>query len=143
MYWKIGLVILGFAIGWLVNGWRLQLKVAELEKQYAQSLVAAHEQTRQIEDSLIKKAEQVEKDKNNEINNINNKLRSALVELQQRTSRQSTDKVASNCEGATGRELSKEDAGFLAREAARADRLRQALGSCYIHYDNVQKRSPQ
>ena len=35
------------------------------------------------------------------------------------------------CEGATGRELSRPDAGFLTGEAARADRLRTALKTCY------------
>jgi hypothetical protein len=143
MYWKIGLVVAGFFVGWLVNGWRLQLKLVELENQYSKNLIIAHEQTRKAEETLIIKAEQIERVKNNEINSINSKLRSALIELQQRPSRQSTDQATSDCQGASGRDLSRQDAEFLTREAARADRIRQALSSCYSHYDSVQKRSPQ
>jgi hypothetical protein len=39
--------------------------------------------------------------------------------------------------GATGAELSREDAEFLAGEAARADAIRGALTACYTQYDAV------
>lgn len=42
-----------------------------------------------------------------------------------------------NCKGATGGELSRLDAIFLIREAARADQLRAALGACYHYADQV------
>lgn len=38
---------------------------------------------------------------------------------------------------ATGRELYREDSGFLAGEAARADQVRLALIACYAQYDAV------
>ena len=41
------------------------------------------------------------------------------------------------CEGSTGRELSEPDAGFLTREAARADTLRTALDACYRYADSL------
>jgi hypothetical protein len=41
--------------------------------------------------------------------------------------------------GATGAELSREDAGFLTREAARADALRAELNYCYQMYDEAKK----
>ena len=41
------------------------------------------------------------------------------------------------CEGATGRELSEPDAGFLTREAARADTIRTALDGCYRYADSL------
>ena len=43
------------------------------------------------------------------------------------------------CEGASGRELSSEDAEFLAREAARADTIRAGLEACYAAYDGTVK----
>lgn len=43
------------------------------------------------------------------------------------------------CEGGTGAELSGADAGFLAREAARADTLRAGLEACYAVIDATRK----
>ena len=45
---------------------------------------------------------------------------------------------ATDCAGATGSELSREDAGFLVREAASADRHRAALAACYAYADSLQ-----
>lgn len=42
-----------------------------------------------------------------------------------------------DCQGASGRELSAEDAGFLVRLAADADRHRAALAACYAYADAV------
>lgn len=41
------------------------------------------------------------------------------------------------CEGATGSELSRADAEFLIREAARADAIRAGLTACYSLIDTV------
>jgi hypothetical protein len=142
MYWKIGLIVIGCTIGWFVNGWRLQSKIANLEKQYALSVKQAYEQTRKVEQSLITKIETIERKKNGEIANVNARLRVALSELSERSSRSTTNQDTTDCKGTTGRELSREDADFLTREAARAERLRQALGSCYVQYEEIQKRSP-
>lgn len=140
MYWKIGLVVAGFIIGWFVNSWRLQTKIANLEKEYAQNVAAAYEQTRKIEAALTQKIEKIERKKNGEIANVNARLRVALNELSERTSRITTSTNPTDCEGTTGRELSREDAEFLTREAARAERLRQALGACYVQYEEVIKK---
>jgi hypothetical protein len=142
MYWKIGLFVIGCLIGWFVNGWRLQSKVANLEKQYALSVKQAYEHTRKVEQELTTKIESIERKKNGEIANVNARLRVALNELSERSSRSTTSQDTTDCKGTTGRELSREDAEFLTREAARAERLRQALGSCYVQYEEVQKRSP-
>jgi hypothetical protein len=137
MYWKIGLFILGCVIGWFVNGWRLQSKIATLEKQYAQNVAEVYELVRQREEELTDKIDKIEKRKNGEIANVNARLRVALNELSERTSRNTTSQNPTDCKGTTGTELSREDAAFLAREAARADRLRAALGACYIQYDEA------
>lgn len=59
-------------------------------------------------------------------------LDSALDELRQRPDRPVPGDAAAAgpCAGATGAELFRADAEFLAREAARADDLRAELGAC-------------
>lgn len=47
-----------------------------------------------------------------------------------------------DCEGATGAELSRTDAGFLAGEAARADELRAGLDACYTVIDAMHRKGP-
>jgi hypothetical protein len=140
MYWKVGLFIIGCLIGWFINGWRLQSKIATMEKNYAENVAEVYELVRQREEELTEKIEKLEKRKNGEIANVNARLRVALSELSERTSRDTASKDTSDCKGTTGSELSREDAVFLAREAARADRLRAALGACYVQYDEVRKK---
>ena len=81
-------------------------------------------------------ADQIRKEKDAQIANINNSLADALIELRQRPNR---TQDAGNGQGGTGVSLSAEDAGFLDREAARADILRTALSACYAQYDSLSK----
>ena len=62
----------------------------------------------------------------------------ALEQLRQRPDRV-PEAATTECQGATGAELSRPDAEFLTREAARADQLRQALKSCYDYADKLQE----
>lgn len=68
-----------------------------------------------------------------EVNSIRQHLDNAISELRKRPTRPTGVPTAPHpeCSGATGRELSGEDAEFLAREAARADTLRAGLEACY------------
>ena len=138
MYWKLSLFIIGCVLGWFINGWRLQTKIANLEKEYAQNVAAAHEYTRKIETELTQKIQKLERKKNGEIANVNARLRVALSELSERTSRTTPSTNPTDCKGTTGSELSREDAEFLTREAARADRLRSALDICYQQYEEIE-----
>ena len=81
-------------------------------------------------------ADQIRKEKDAQIRNINNQLADALVSLRQRPNRSES---ANNGQGGTGLSLSSEDATFLVREASRADQLRTALDACYKQYDAVAK----
>jgi hypothetical protein len=67
---------------------------------------------------------------------IQSRLDVALERLRHRPDRM-PDAARPNCQGATGVELSRPDAEFLEREAARADRIRAALGTCYEHVDSL------
>ena len=80
----------------------------------------------------------------NEVSNINATLNDDIIKLHKRERRR--DKLNSaklNCAGATGQELSRPDAEFLTREAARADRIRLGLKTCYKYADEVIKKGEQ
>lgn len=65
---------------------------------------------------------------------IQSRLDAALASLRNRPERASEEPRA-HCQGATGAELSRPDGQFLRGEAARADRIRAALATCYEHAD--------
>jgi hypothetical protein len=71
-----------------------------------------------------------------EVGRINDRLADALERLRKRPERM-PDQARAACQGATGAELSGPDAGFLEREAARADELRSALTACYAWVDRA------
>ena len=80
------------------------------------------------------KADQIEKEKNAQIRNINNQLVDAISELRKRPGRTPETNTGSCGTGAT---LFAEDAIFLRREAARADEIRAGLQACYQQYDAI------
>ena len=91
----------------------------------------------QIKQGEVNEAAKIQYDK---INSINARLNNDLDRLRKRPSRKPiTDNTKSNCTGVSGKSLSSEDAGFLTREAARADRHRTALETCYTYADTVVK----
>lgn len=79
-------------------------------------------------------ADQIRKDKDAQIRDINSKLVDAVSELRKRPSRAAE---ASNGQGCDGARLYAEDSEFLVREAARADEIRVALQACYKQYDSL------
>ena len=70
--------------------------------------------------------------KDAQINSISAQLVDAVSELRKRPSRAQS---AVNGPCGTGTALSAEDAEFLVREAARADKIRVGLDACYKQYD--------
>lgn len=70
---------------------------------------------------------------------INNRLRADLAGLRNRPERTGDLSAVSgnSCQGTTGAELSRSDAGFLVGEAARADEIRAGLIACYVVIDGV------
>jgi len=103
------------------------------EEYKAEEVANARLKEHQLQDAT----DQIRKDKDAQINAINNQLANALIELRNRPSRAS--KVSVNGQSGTGATLFAEDAEFLIGEAARADKLRAALQSCYAQYDEVTK----
>lgn len=118
---------------------------ATMSAEYNQRLLEASERAREREQVMVESADKIRKEKDAKIASLNGRLSTALDGLRQRPQRKtdSPSKDASapcDCTGATGAELSREDGSFLAREAARADRLRAALEQCYQQYDSVRKQ---
>lgn len=130
MYWlitafKIAPFAVAFAIGWAISGWKgdhelNKFKMAQYEKEKVAHVLAA----------------KVRKEKDRELEIISNRLNTALVELRNRPTR---TELSSHGQNGTGSALSAEDAEFLVREAARADKIRAGLAACYKQYDEVTK----
>ena len=91
-------------------------------------------QVQKIQKTQQASADRIRKEKDAKIASINDQLASALIELRKRPSRTET---TTNGSGGTGLSLSAEDASFLDWEAARADRLREALNACYKQYNAI------
>jgi len=103
------------------------------EEYKAEEIKNAREKEHQLQDAT----DQIRKDKDAQINSINNQLANALIELRNRPSRSS--QISNNGQNGTGATLFAEDAEFLVREATRADQIRNALDACYKQYDEVTK----
>ena len=118
-----------------------QLWDKEKAEQYAE-YAKGQEAARQKEQELQAQADRLRRDKDAEIRNINARATALANSLRDRNSRASaadpsagdtgTGQAGSRC---TGSELSREDAEFLAGEAARADSLRTALNQCLAQYE--------
>jgi hypothetical protein len=133
-----GTLLAGVLIGWTINGWRLNASIASLQASYAQERATYLAEARSREKRLNEVSEVLRKRRDDEIKNLSARLRALNAELQHRQSRdsrESTDTAA--CSGATGAELSREDAGFLAREAARADAVVENLNYCIAQYQSL------
>jgi len=123
-------ITLIFSAGWTINGWRYEKKIASEKIAQEQAIAAKEKENQQA-------ADQIRREKDAQINAINNQLADALIKLRSRPSR--SQYSANNGQSGTGLSLSAEDSTFLEWEAARADKLRTALESCYKQYDEITK----
>ena len=144
MYWKLGTIMLtlgiGFAGGWVTNGWRLNASIASLKASHAEDRARVLQEARNREKSLLEASEAIRRDRDGKVKDLNTKLSTALSELQLRKKRDSSNPTdTASCSGATGANLSKEDAEFLAREASRADTVVENLNYCIAQYNSLRK----
>lgn len=110
---------------------------AKLESERAQALQKARDTETQWQEEVNEvTTKQAEK-----LAEVQHHLDVAIVSLRDRPERPASLPATARveCEGASGRELSREDAEFLVREAARADTLRAGLEACYAAYDGSMK----
>ena len=143
MTWRTALALLaliGFGFGCIEIG--KDLKQGEWD---ADNLIKADQRAAdaaQAQADLQAKNDQIHKQAQehaDEVRTINTRLADALERLRKRPERL-PDPARAACEGGTGAELSGPDAGFLEREAARADELRAAVSACYAWIDQVTGR---
>lgn len=98
---------------------------------------------RTVEKQLAANASKIEKEKNDEISSIAAVRDGLLEQLRTRPGRGTATGAAPTAAngqaagGSTGAQLYAEDAGFLVREAARADEIRVSLKACYAQYDDA------
>jgi Sec-independent protein translocase protein TatA len=115
----------------------------QMSAEYTKKLLEASELAREREQVMVSSADKIRKEKDAKIASLNTRLGTALSSLSERPQRppSSSQGAPASCigAGATGAQLSREDAEFLVREAARADSLRLALGQCYKQYDAIRK----
>ena len=102
-------------------------------------LIDARDRTTQ---DLQAAATQQRSDKNAQITRLDADLADALKRLSNRADRPSSadmpqDTAAGTAARCTGAELYRADAGFLAREAARAERVVAELGECQAAYSRA------
>jgi len=82
-------------------------------------------------------SDQIRRNKDAQIEVVNNQLVNAISELRKRSSRTDQANNGQALKACNGSQLYAEDSEFLAREAARADKIRIALDSCYKQYDSI------
>ena len=109
-----------------------------IRNAHNEQLLKASELSREREQTMLSSANKLRKEKDDRLQVVSRRLDAALDGLRQRPSRPTEAAPdACTCQGASGSQLSREDAEFLSREAARADRLRSSLEQCYQQYDEV------
>lgn len=139
----IAVALVAFGGGWYFNGLRWENVVLEMKETQSKLLASANAAARTREQGLQAAADKLRETKDAEIRTVNARLAATLAELRSRPSRPAPDATGQGSEaqppasGGTGAQLYREDAEFLAREAARADEIRAALQQCTALYDEV------
>jgi hypothetical protein len=131
-YVKIGIAFIVISGSWY-SGYRFESSRFEAYKLEQEKAV------KEAEDKHQAATDAIRKEKDDQINAINNQLADALVQLRKRPSRSQGSSNGQVTAGSTGATLFAEDAEFLIREASRADQIRVALDACYKQYDAVSK----
>ena len=135
-------LLVAFTSGWIINGWRWNNTALKLAAALTQARIDAEQKSRKQELALQAAADTARSTKDAEITIIRNQLDAALVSLRERPLRGANlPDAPSTCPPATGAQLSREDAEFLAREAARADRVAASLKECRVAYDAATGRN--
>ena len=129
----------GFVTGWIVNGWRLESRIAKIEASYAKAYAEAQKAARIKENGLVNDLSNLRRTKDAEIKNINGRLAAALDGLRDRPERIDLSKNTGSCNGSTGAQLARGDAEFLARYAADAARLQSSYKTCVGAYEAARK----
>lgn len=133
------MLLLAFATGWWARDTLAAIDRMEEAVRQAQAMREAVQGARAEEQRLQKVTNDALEKQARDAARVAANLAAELHGLRdraERAERMSADSRAA-CAGADGRELSRPDAEFLARLAARADEQRAALSACYAVLDAV------
>lgn len=127
-------------VGWTWRGAIADRDIATIESGIAKQREQAANEARATERKQQENVNEVLREQNSALAGVADKLRLELDRLRNRPERPTVVSESSRpaCQGSTGAELSRPDAEFLAREAARADEIRAGLAACYRVIDGLQ-----
>lgn len=128
-YVAAGLAVLavGFTSGWQVRAW----KAGADDQARAEQVHEAEREARRMEQARAARVQETQDAKEAELRRISARLADALERLRNRPGRLPRDPAhPGQCDGATGKELSRDDAAFLARFAAERDEIAAQLEAC-------------
>ena len=115
--------------------------VAEVELQAQREKFKLKERSLNAQIELQQSFDNIQKDKDAKIKNLNARVATLTRSLQERPIRPESSGVSVNpgveetSQGATGAQLYREDGLVLIREAARAEVIKEELLGCYKSYD--------
>ncbi len=147
--WKVKLAILILAISaaylWHLSEVKVAVTeaVAEVELNISKENFKLKERSLNAQIELQQSFDNIQKDKDAKIKNLNARVASLTRSLQERPSRPEPTEVSNDPrvektrQGSTGLELYREDGLVLAREAARAELIKEELLTCYKSYDTA------
>lgn len=141
------LAILVAAFGWHVQDKHKAVQEATerttsvLNAKYDKALKAEELKAQKASKALQASANKMRDEKDAKISLINSQLNTVLASLHNRPSRtETTPNDTGSSQACTGRELYREDGEFLAREAARAERVLTERNYYYQQYEEVRKK---
>lgn len=141
--WLIKIIALGAVLG-LLWGIHTYDKHSAVKEAVTNTELRIEKQARENADeisSLLKKdSAKAQGIKNEKIKSLTRERDNLLNSLRERPSRDSDSTAPGNSCPATGAQLYKEDGEFLAREAARADRIKEERDYYYLEYENARKQ---
>lgn len=145
--WQVKLVVLITIIISLFAYHKIQINkavteaVTEIELNLAKENFRLKERSLNAQIALQESFDNIQKDKDAKIKNLNARIASLTRSLSKRPNRPESGRVSDNSgveetkQGATGAQLYREDGIFLVREAARAELIKEELLTCYKSYD--------
>lgn len=142
LLWAVGAIILIAAIAYHQYSKKhaVDAAIAILQSQYRDEVAKQSEIARKNEWKLQEHADRTKEQKDEQIKKLSNKLSAAISELRNRPSRSDTNtQNPGDSKACTGAELFREDAEFLAREAARADGILVERDYYYEQYESVRR----
>lgn len=136
-----GALLIAALVGWhLFDKQQAVSDAVAAQKEIQAALVQVEvKKALEVSNSLLNSALEDVRKKDEEIKAINSRLDSALSSLQHRPSRTDNTPTPGARGTCTGAELLREDGEFLAREAARADKILKERNYYYEQYERARK----